>query len=124
MKLNYDSVKNDNSWKEKGFFIPSFDRDKMVKETVENPEWVHFGAGNIFRAFQANLSQRMLEEGYATKGLTVVEGYDYEIIEKMYRPHDNLSILVTLKADGNVEKTIVESIAESCILDSNNDKEE
>ena len=39
MKLNYDSVKNDNSWKEKGFFIPSFDRDKMVKETVENPEW-------------------------------------------------------------------------------------
>ena len=123
MKLNYDSVKNDNSWKEKGFFIPSFDRDKMVKETVENPEWVHFGAGNIFRAFQANLSQRMLEEGYATKGLTVVEGYDYEIIEKMYRSHDNLSILVTLKADGNVEKTIVESIAESCILDSNNDKE-
>ena len=123
MKLNFDSVKNDNSWKEKGYFVPSFDREKMVAETVANPEWVHFGAGNIFRAFQANLSQRMLEQGYATKGLTVVEGYDYEIIEKMYRPHDNLSILVTLKADGNVEKTIVESIAESCILDSNNDKE-
>ena len=32
----------------------------------------------------------------STRGLTVVEGYDYEIIEKMYRPHDNLSILVTL----------------------------
>ena len=95
----------------------------MVAETVANPEWVHFGAGNIFRAFQANLSQRMLEKGLTTRGLTVVEGYDYEIIEKMYRPHDNLSILVTLKADGNVEKTIVESIAESCVLDSNNDKE-
>ena len=123
MKLNYDRVKNDNSWKEKGYYIPSFDREKMVAETVANPEWVHFGAGNIFRAFQANLSQRMLEEGLTTRGLTVVEGYDYEIIEKMYRPHDNLSILVTLKADGNVEKTIVESIAESCVLDSNNDKE-
>jgi fructuronate reductase len=123
MKLNYESVKNDNTWKEKGYFIPSFDREKMIKETKENPEWVHFGAGNIFRAFQANLSQRMLEQGFATKGLTVVEGFDYEIIEKMYRPHDNLSILVTLKADGNVEKTIVESIAESCILDSNDEKE-
>ncbi|MBQ6587488.1 MAG: mannitol dehydrogenase family protein [Butyrivibrio sp.] len=123
MKLNFDSVKNDNSWKEKGYYIPSFDREKMVAETVANPEWVHFGAGNIFRAFQANLSQRMLEKGLTTRGLTVVEGYDYEIIEKMYRPHDNLSILVTLKADGNVEKTIVESIAESCVLDSNNDKE-
>ena len=123
MKLNYESIKNNNSWKEKGYFVPSFDREKMIEETKANPEWVHFGAGNIFRAFQANLSQRMLEEGFASKGITVVEGFDYEIIEKMYRPHDNLSILVTLKADGNVEKSVIESIAESCILDSNNEKE-
>ena len=120
MKLNAASVFGDNTWKEKGYFIPTFDRDKMINETVEAPEWIHFGAGNIFRAFQANLAQRMLDEGYNTKGLTVVEGFDYEIIEKMYRPHDNLSILVTLKADGNVDKTIVGSIAESCILDSEN----
>lgn len=123
MKLNAASIKNDSTWKEKGYFIPSFDRDKMIEETTAFPEWVHFGAGNIFRAFQANLSQRMLEEGLSTKGLTVVEGFDYEIIEKMYRPHDNLSILVTLKADGSVDKTVVESIAESCILDSENEKE-
>ena len=123
MKLNYESIKNDDSWKEKGYYLPSFDRDKMIEETKANPEWVHFGAGNIFRAFQANLSQRMLEEGLASKGITVVEGFDYEIIEKMYRPHDDLSILVTLKADGNVEKSVIESIAESCVLDSNNEKE-
>ncbi len=123
MKLNAQSVYSDNSWKEKGFFVPSFDRDKMIKETVAAPQWVHFGAGNIFRAFQANLSQKMLEQGLETKGLTVVEGFDYEIIEKMYRPHDNLSILVTLKADGNVEKSVISSIAESCILDSENEAE-
>ncbi|MCR5558400.1 MAG: mannitol dehydrogenase family protein [Butyrivibrio sp.] len=122
MVLNNESVKK-AEWKDKGYFVPSFDREKMIAETVANPEWVHFGAGNIFRAFQANLSQRMLEEGSATRGLTVVEGYDYEIIEKMYRPHDNLSILVTLKADGNVEKSVIESIAESCILDSADEKE-
>ena len=117
MVLNNDALK-DNVWKEKGYFVPTYDREKMVAETVAAPQWVHFGAGNIFRAFQANLAQRMLEEGYDTKGLTVVEGFDYEIIEKMYRPHDNLSILVTLKADGNVEKSVIASIAESCILDS------
>ncbi len=122
MKLNAESLKN-TEWKEKGYALPSFDRDKMINETVASPEWVHFGAGNIFRAFQANLAQRMLNDGFNTKGLTVVEGFDYEIIEKMYRPHDNLSILVTLKADGSVDKTIVGSIAESCILDSNDDKE-
>ena len=122
MVLNNESVKN-SEWKEKGFFVPSFDREKMIEKTKMAPKWVHFGAGNIFRAFQANLSQRMLEEGLDDTGITVVEGFDYEIIEKMYRPHDDLSILVTLKADGNVEKSIIESIGESCILDSNNEKE-
>ncbi len=123
MKLNAASVYADNNWKDKGFFVPSFDREKMIKETVANPEWVHFGAGNIFRAFQANLAQRMLEQGFNDKGLTVVEGFDYEIIEKMYRPHDNLSLLVTLKANGSVEKSVIASIAESCILDSANKAE-
>ena len=118
MKLNNSSVYSDSTWKENGFFVPSFDREKMIEKTVAFPKWVHFGAGNIFRAFQANLSQRMLEQGLDDTGLTVVEGFDYEIIEKMYRPHDNLSILVTLKADGSVEKSVIGSIAESCILDS------
>ena len=117
MVLNKDSIKN-SEWTEKGYFVPTYDREKMVEKTVAEPKWVHFGAGNIFRAFQANLSQRMLEQGFDDTGLTVVEGFDYEIIEKMYRPHDNLSILVTLKADGNVEKSVIASIAESCILDS------
>ena len=36
----------------------------------------------------------------------------------MYQPHDNLSILVTLKADGSVEKTVVGSIAESLAADT------
>jgi len=123
MKLDAQGLKSDNTWKEKGYHVPSFDREKMIEETVKNPKWVHFGAGNIFRAFQSNLSQRMIEEGYDNTGIIVVEGFDYEIIEKMYRPHDNLSVLVTLKADGNVEKTVIESVAESCILDSENEKE-
>ncbi len=123
MKLDATNVYSNNAWKENGYFVPTFDRDKMIEKTKAEPQWVHFGAGNIFRAFQANLSQRMLEQGFETKGLTVVEGFDYEIIEKMYRPHDNLSILVTLKADGNVEKSVIASIAESCILDSGNKAE-
>ncbi|MBR5360659.1 MAG: mannitol dehydrogenase family protein, partial [Lachnospiraceae bacterium] len=82
-----------------------------------SPEWIHFGAGNIFRAFQGNLMQRLLISGDVKTGLIVCEGYDYEIIEKMYRPHDNLSILATLKADGTADKVIVGSIVESLILD-------
>ena len=65
---------------------------------------------NIFRAFQCNVVQNLLNAGVLDRGLTVAEGYDYEIIEKMNRPHDDLSILVTLKANGTVEKSVTGSI--------------
>ncbi len=68
--------------------------------------WIHFGTGNIFRAFQANTVQHLLDAGVLTCGLIAAEGYDYEIIEKMNRPHDDYSILVTLKSDGTVEKSV------------------
>ncbi len=123
MKLNEEGLKNRAEWEEKGYKLPGYDREQMIKNTKENPFWVHFGAGNIFRAFQANAVERMLRNGDLDCGLVVAEGFDYEIIEKKYRPNDNYSILVTLKADGNVEKTVVGSIAESCILDSDSETE-
>jgi len=99
---------------------------------MENPEWIHFGAGNIFRAFQAKVVDDLLNDSAMgtggagagmNTGLIVAEGYDYEIVEKMNRPHDDLSILVTLKADKTVDKTLVGSIVESCILDEDNQNE-
>ena len=123
MILSDAGIENRSQWEEKGYVLPKFSRQDMIEKTKKEPLWVHFGAGNIFRAFQAAGAQKLLDEGVITSGITVVEGFDYEIIEKMYRPHDNLSILVTLKADGNVEKTVVGSIGESCILDSENEKE-
>ena len=123
MKLNHAEIANKAQWEEKGFHLPQYDREKVAAATKENPFWIHFGAGNIFRAFQANVVQNMLNDGSLDRGLVVAEGFDYEIIEKMYRPHDDYTLLVTLKADGNIEKTIVGSIMESCILDSEDDKE-
>ena len=123
MILNENGLKDKEQWESKGYSLPKYDRQEMIKNTKENPTWVHFGAGNIFRAFQANVAQNLLNDGVLSSVITVVEGFDYEIIEKKYRPNDNYSILVTLKADGNIEKTVVGSIGESCILDSENDVE-
>ena len=106
-----------------GYRLPSFDYEKVSAKTKAEPTWIHFGAGNIFRAFQCNVAQNLLNEGILDTGIIAVEGFDYEIIEKMYRPHDNLSILATLKADNTVDKTIVGSIMESLILDSDNEAE-
>ena len=117
MKLNENGLKNRSEWEKKGYELPKYDRSDMIKKTKENPCWVHFGAGNIFRAFHADIAEKLLNEGMADRGITVVEGYDYEIIEKKYRPNDDYSITVVLKADGSVDKKVIGSVGESLILD-------
>ena len=121
MELTRKSISEDRAaFESAGYALPVFDYDSVKKNTDVRPEWVHFGAGNIFRAFQANVMQNLMNSGSVDTGLVAVEGYDYEIIEKSYRPHDNLSILATLKADATVDKTVIGSIIESLILDRSN----
>lgn len=121
MKLTLEGIQNRKQWEEKGYSLPQYDIAEMRKATKENPFWIHFGAGNLFRAFHANVVQNMLNNKDLDRGLIVAEGFDYEIIEKMYVPHDNLGIVATLKADGTIDKTVVASVAESLPLDSNNE---
>ncbi len=124
MKLNLAGLRADHAaFVAAGYQLPTFDYDAVKRNTYERPVWIHFGAGNIFRAFQANVMQKLLNDGVMDTGLIAAEGYDYEIIEKSNRPHDNLTILATLKADNTVEKTVVGSILESLILDSSNERE-
>ncbi len=121
--LNEAGLRDRAAWERAGYALPGYDREAMIQRTKTSPVWAHFGAGNIFRAFQANAAQRLLNEGLMESGIVAVEGYDYEVVEKGYRPSDEYSILVTLKADGSVEKTVIGSIAESRILDSDNAEE-
>ena len=99
MELTLKSLHDDrDAFLAAGYHLPEFDYDTVHKNTVEHPHWIHFGAGNIFRAFQANVAQNLLNSGVLDTGLIAAEGYDYEIIEKSYRPHDNLSIPSLKKA--------------------------
>ncbi|MDR2194144.1 MAG: mannitol dehydrogenase family protein [Treponema sp.] len=117
MKLNNSTVLQKEWWEKAGILLPQFDRNAMIAETKAAPEWVHFGAGNIFRIFPAALQQSLLERGLAKTGIIVAEGYDGDIIEKAFLPYDNLTLAVTLKADGGIEKRIIGSVAESLNLE-------
>ncbi len=123
MKLDRSVMNNKKVWLEKGYSLPLYDRDAVAARTKAAPFWIHFGAGNIFRAFQANVVQNLLNEKVLDKGLIVAEGFDNEIIQKMNAAHDDLSILVTLKADGSVEKTLVASVMESLCASPENPEE-
>lgn len=117
MRLSEQGLREEKArWEAAGYRLPCYDHEAMVKATKENPFWLHFGAGNIFRAFQANVVQELLNDGTLDRGLIAVGGH--EAMEKLNRPHDNYSVLVTLKADGTIEKTIVGSVAESLTMDA------
>ncbi len=118
LKLNKESLKNRSAWEKAGVELPSFDLDAMIESTNENPIWVHFGAGNIFRGFIAVLQQELLNTGKADKGIIAAETYDFEIIDKIYAPYDNLSLLVIMNPDGSLSNKIVSSISQSLVGDA------
>ena len=64
MKLTLEGISNKSEWESKGYSLPSFDFEKVNKATRENPFWLHFGAGNIFRAFQANVVPASISEWF------------------------------------------------------------
>ena len=118
MKLT--DIKNGNlsaEWAEKGYELPKFDVEAVKAKTHAEPTWVHFGAGNIFRAFPAAILNDALNSGKYDRGVIVAESFDYEIIDKAYRPYDNLSLLVCLKSTGDIEKKVMASVTESLKAD-------
>ena len=112
LQLNDSGLRDAAAWRAAGYALPGYDRAAMLAETKRAPRWVHFGAGNIFKAFQANCAQKLLNEGSLQTGVVAVERSDSPEKRASYDAHDNLTVLVTLKADGSVEKTVIGSIAE------------
>ena len=122
MKLRLNTLQ-DPFWEKHGIKTPGFDVEKMREETDRSPVWIHFGAGNIFRGFIAELQQRLLEEGEEKSGIIACDTFDYEIIDKIYKPYDNLTLLVGLKPDGTTEKEIIASVAYGIKADPSDEKE-
>lgn len=107
------------AWKDADVELPQFDYEQVAENTRVRPEWVHFGAGNIFRGFVANAHQKLLELGKADTGIIAATSSDYELIDKIYKPHDHLTLLVLMNADGKLTKKVISSITEAIMANKN-----
>ena len=119
MKLN-DLVSgnyNASEWEAKGYQLPKFDREAVIKKTHDEPTWVHFGGGNIFRAFPAAILNDALNTGKYDRGVIVAETFDFDVIDQAYTPYNNLSLLVSLQSSGTIEKKVIASVTEALKAD-------
>ena len=121
MKLTMYGIKDRAAWEEAGIALPGYDVEAVSARAKEAPVWVHFGIGNIFRIFIGGIADGLLEEGVLDRGITCVETFDYDVVDKIYEPYDNLGLSVILHGDGTRECKVLGSLAEAVKAQSSNE---
>ena len=115
MKLNLSDL-NNNGWGE--ITLPKYNIGAIRENTRVNPTWLHFGAGNIFRGFISSLQDSLLNAGIESTGIIAADTFDFEIIDRIFTEHDNLTLNVSLMADGSVKSEVLASVCEALKADS------
>ena len=113
MKLTLEGIKNTTVFQKAGILLPGYDVAAVSKKAKQAPRWAHFGIGNIFRIFIGGIADGLLEAGVLDRGLTCIETFDYDVIDKIYTPYDNLGLSVILHADGTRTYKVLGSMAEA-----------
>ncbi len=113
MKLTLQGIQDTAAYEKAGIRLPDYDIGSMRNQTVQAPRWVHFGIGNIFRIFIGGIADELLNRKETDTGIVCVETFDYEVVEQIYRPYDNLALAVTLYGDGTSDRKVIGSLAEA-----------
>ena len=121
MKLTRDGLRDLEGWEKAGVALPDYDLEKITEKAATEPRWAHFGIGNIFRIFIGSIADDLLDDGHMYTGLSCVETFDEEIVDRVFRPYDNLVLSVILRNDGTQDRKVFGCFAEA--LKASEDRE-
>lgn len=113
MQLTGEGIKDRNGYTNAGIKLPDYDVASVRAATMAHPHWIHFGIGNIFRIFLGGVAEDLIEAGLSPCGINCIETFDFDVVDRIYVPYDNLALGVTLLKDGSSEKRVIASLAEA-----------
>lgn len=96
-----------------GVKLPAFDVDATREAGLKQPRWIHFGGGNLYRAFHAEIAQDVMDAGELDRGLVVVETFSPFTIDEVYAPYDQNILQVIMHEDGTLDERVLASTAAS-----------
>lgn len=94
-----------------------------MSRTKDSPTWIYLAPGNLYVAEIAPIQQASLELGIVGEGIIGMETWDWEIVDKIYRPHDNLRLCIVMPPKGDNQITLVASTGDTLYADVSRQEE-
>lgn len=113
VKITDDYIANKDTFTNLGINVPTYDEKELVAKTLAAPRWVHFGGGNLFRAFHAAIANTLIEKGELDTGIIVADTYDDTLVNQVYKGFDNRILRVVTKADGTKDLHLFADVAQA-----------
>ena len=104
---------NRAEWEAAGVRLPSYDVKALKAKGAEQPVWIHFGGGNLYRAFHAEIAQRLADKGLLDRGVVVAETFSPFTIDNVFKPYGFDSLEVVMKSDGSLDESVLASTADA-----------
>lgn len=106
-----------------GVRLPQADVEAVRAAGLKQPRWIHFGGGNLYRAFHAQVAQDVIDAGAMDCGVVVVETFQPFTVDQVYRPYNCDILQVIMDEDGTLGERILSCTAGALFGNSGRPKE-
>ncbi|ELB81181.1 TPA: mannitol dehydrogenase family protein [Enterococcus faecium] len=100
--------------------LPYFNVKAVKQEGQQHPVWLHFGGGNLYRGFHAEIAQCLADQNELKSGVIVCETFDEEVVEKAYHDYNNDILEIVMSEDGELKKRLLAVTADSLYCNPKN----